>query len=168
MPLDPLYIPTRQAVLDSMRLTDAVNTPAMTAVDNAIKSARVRFYKALGAARATAISGYAHADAPTSENDIVRANAEGLELKMIRMELLRTMPTAMLDSGAGRDRWNTEGILNDPGIANDAEINRLESEIATGLADLEGDDEEDDSGLGVATIGPECPTFIYDSIRNTG
>lgn len=125
-------------------------------VSDAVQKARLAFYDRLGTSRVGAISGYDRESPPTTANGLVRAKAEMCELLLIRRDLLRSMPTFLLDPTASREVWNEEGLLRGRSTKEvQAEIESLTVEIEGYLASL-GGDTDSAGGINVSVIG-ECP-----------
>lgn len=166
MAVAPLYIASMDLLKQRLRMTGASQTDCLAMIESAVQEARMQIFGALGSARAIEITSYANEDNPTTDNAIIRLRANAVELAMVKINLLRALPTLFFDNdGSKKEVWNEEGIprrTSERYIRD--EIARLESEIATGLSAMADPTEE--QGIVRATlIEPSCkPTPPGNSI----
>jgi len=136
----PLFLVDEATLKAKLRLSavpaSALDTEAI--IDEAILRARVRFYRELGTARTNAIVALTFTETPTTEDEVIRALANTVEVKMVYCELLRLLPNTFMDaSGDVNQRWNEEAPTRERGsfeISN--ELRHCEGEIANGLQEL--------------------------------
>lgn len=139
---NPVFIASTTTLKAQLRLTGAAQPDALAMIDTGIMQARIYLYRVLGAARVTAIQAYGFNENATTDNEISRLKANNAELALVRMNLLRTMPTLFMDaSGVKREAWNEEGFArrsNQREVQD--EIDRLQLDIDTWLTELAADD----------------------------
>lgn len=125
-----------------LRLTAAAQTDTLAMIDRAVEEARIEFIYGLGEARVTAILAIAYAENATTLAALVRTKANNVEVSMVRLRLLRDLPTLFQDaSGAQNQDWNETSPYSKKSDTA-LEIARLESEVAAGLDFLAGEEEE--------------------------
>lgn len=109
-------------------------------IEEAIRAARVFFYRRLSIDRITEIANFVQEMNPVTNDGVIRQLAEITELKAIRYELLRTMPTLFYDSApTTQQMWNEEGMLR--GTKPDEremEMRRLEADLEQSINLLGG------------------------------
>ena len=139
-----------------LRLSEVVDGDALAMIEEAVRTARIRFYDSLDAARVAVIVAINLEDAPTTDNGILRQKAAVCEAKIVRLELLRTLPHMAVEAlPADEQAWNQEGFLRDSRPSEiEREVKRLEEEIGTFLNDLAGE-EPAPSALNVTSLGPD-------------
>lgn len=136
----PLFVADEATLKAALRLSavpaSATDTEAI--FDQAILRARVRFYRELGTARTNTIVALPFTDLPTTDDQVVRALANTLEVKMVYCELLRLLPNTFMDaSGDVNTRWNEEAPTRERGgFELSDELKRCENEITNGLQEL--------------------------------
>lgn len=152
--LDPLFIPTREALLQRLKLSGAGDADVQAVIDQAIRQVRVGFLQRLGTTRTAEVVAYNHADVPATDNEFMRARAEQAEEAWVRWKLLMVLPTIWMEAqGSTRDRWNEEPLTRDISreMFND-ELARLSTLVEEILAELGG--APDDKGINAFVIGP--------------
>lgn len=136
----PLFIADEATLKTKLRLSavpaSATDTEAI--FDEAILRARVRFYRELGVARTNIIVALPFTDTPVTEDEVIRALANTVEVKMVYCELLRLLPNTFMDaSGDVNSRWNEEAPTRERGgFEMSDELRRCEDEIRNGLQEL--------------------------------
>lgn len=144
MAVAPLFIASMTVLKDALRLGGTVQAGGLAMIDQAVKDVRVRFYGRLTAARITTIKLANTVDAPATDAELLRALADSVEVRWVRLHLLRVMPALFMDGSGGRQQqWNDEGAF----VARrqtDSEVERLEAELELDLAKLAGDDDLDE------------------------
>jgi len=142
MSITPLFISSMAVLKARLRLTAAAQSDTLAVLDRAVEETRIEFIYALGESRVTAILAIAYTENATTQAALVRTKANNVEASMVRLRLMRELPSLFMDaSGAQNQDWNETSPFarrNDT----DKEIARLESEIAEGLAFLSGEAEE--------------------------
>jgi hypothetical protein len=106
----------------------------------AVKKARIKIYQQLGTSTVASLVALPSEDNPTTESGIQRSAANRVEFLLVRLDMLRSLPVLFMDASASsREVWNQEPLARqNPGSpALEAEIRRVESEIATLFATLE-------------------------------
>lgn len=137
---NPLFIADEATLKAKLRLsavpTSATDTESI--FDEAILRARVRFYRELGVARTNTIVALPFSETPTTEDQVIRALANTVEVRMVYAELLRLLPNTFMDaSGDVNHRFNEEAPLRERGgFELGEELRRIESAIANGLQEL--------------------------------
>lgn len=141
MAVAPLFVASMDAVRARLRLSGVADaSDAMDAIDEAVRVVRTNIYARLGLTRVGELVGYSSTDTPTTENEILRTVAEGMEVKWVRYELLGTLPVLFMDGSGQREQaWNDEGAFRPGGPAGaEGERRRLMAEIDRALDLLSG------------------------------
>lgn len=128
----------------SLRLSGIPENPDFDSsfiLEDAIRGARVEFYRRLTVERVTELMSFAHADEPTNLPQTYRACAELLEVKIVLLKLLPRLRNFIQEAtGSSEDAFNREGLLRDlSGEAFTERIAELRSEIESDFAFLVGD-----------------------------
>jgi hypothetical protein len=153
----PLFVADLATLTSKLRLTGVASGDSGTPlIDEGILQARNEIYLRLGASTIATIQATAFTDNPTTADQYTRSLANSVEVKMVRLRLMRSMPMMFID-GTGGDAMN---ILHDEAPYRDtsafdlrAEMNMLEAEIDSDLAILTGAD-ADGSPNKAFSIGP--------------
>lgn len=157
MAVAALFAPSMTAIKTALRLEGAATASALAVIDQAVRDVRIEIYRRLSATRVTAILLTADTDAPTTDAQIVRCLATSVEIKWVRLLLLRRLPTVFIDSsGMKQQAWNDEAGFRAATTNLQKEIERLEAEIDADLEALSGDvDIDDKSAFNVSCLGPD-------------
>lgn len=136
----PLFIVDEATLKAKLRLSavPASATDTESIFDEAILRARVKFYRELGPVRTNQIVALTFTELPTTDDEVIRALANTIEVKMVYCELLRLLPNTFMDaSGDTNSRWQEEAPTRERGNfeLND-ELRRCEDEINSGLQEL--------------------------------
>lgn len=109
----------------------ASSTDTLAIVDDAIADARLEFYRRLGRSRIAKILQTAETASPDTDDEVVRSLAAKTEVRLVRVRLLRDLPSAFMDaSGDINKRWNEEAPFRErPTSDREREIRRLLEEI---------------------------------------
>ena len=150
----PMFV-TLARMKQSLRLSGVPDNAAFDAsliLDDAIRGARVEFYRRLDIDRVQELIGFAHADEPTNLAQTYRACAELLEVKIVLLKLLPRLRNFIQEAtGASEDAYNREALLRDlSGEGFTERIAELRSEIDSDFAFLEGD----------TPLGEEAPAAV--------
>lgn len=159
MAVEPLFVADMDTLKSRLRLSGAAQDDALAQIDQAVEDVRVGFYddvQGLGVTQVTTLLAIDYAENATTAEDLLRTRANNLEVTWVRLLLMRRMPTLFMDaSGSTLDTWNEEPLTRKSGRDLSAEIKRLESEVAVGLAYLGAGDDDDVGLLGVTVFEPE-------------
>lgn len=136
--VQPLFVRTKDDLLKALRLSQVPDTnDAKFQIDEAIRNARVNFYTALGATIVNATKAMPFSTQPSTTEEISRALASTVEVKMVRAELMRVMPLMFMDGANTVQSWNQEAAFREGSyLQTKAELTRLENEIREGLTML--------------------------------
>lgn len=136
--VQPLFVRTKDDLLKALRLSQVPDTnDAKFQIDEAIRNARVNFYTALGADLVAATKAKPFSTQPSTADEISRALASSVEVKMVRAELLRVMPVMFMDGANTVQAWNQEPAFREGSyLQTKSELTRLENEIREGLTML--------------------------------
>jgi hypothetical protein len=155
MVTSPLFGVALADLKTRLRLTGVETTSdAEQVIDEAILTVRMGFQRRLNFARIAEIEAFSSTANPDDEQETLHALARVTQVKWVRKELLRTLPTLFMDaSGEARDAWNEEAPFRQSGPSErDVEVARLDSEIEANLQILAGEDQ----------IGDEETIQVYD------
>lgn len=159
---NPLFVADLATLKASLRLTNVPSTSgdALAILDECILKARLSFYRRLGEQRVGVLVGYTYDPNPASKEQILRALANVVEVKLTYVELLRRLPNQFMDaSGDANRRWDEEAPFRERGpTAAEKEISRLLDEIEEDMEMLNAEE-----GLGDEVqykVFDGTPTFI--------
>jgi len=168
----PLFVADEATLKSALRLSavpaSALDTEAI--IDEAILRARLRFYRDLGTARTNALVALPYTVTPTTDDEVLRALANTVEVKMVKCQLLRDLPNTFMDaSGDVNARWNEEAPTRERGSfeLND-ELARCEQEIVAALVDLADTSGLDCDEVQVIDGTPDCQTSFPTNTPRVG
>lgn len=155
MTITPVFADSLARLKQSLRLSGVVDGDGEIIIEDAVSSARTQLYNYLGLSQVNTLLTTALIDNPTTPEQINRSLAARIETKMVRRELLRTMPSLFMNGiSVSRKAWNEEGLTRDASALDiEAETQRLSEEINSGLALLAGASPPA-STINVSVIGP--------------
>jgi hypothetical protein len=168
----PLFVATEAALKSALRLSavpaTALDTEAV--IDEAILRARLRFYRDLGADRTNELVALVYTDQPTTEEEVLRALANTVEVKMVKCQLLRDLPNTFMDaSGDVNARWQEEAPTRERGGYDlEEELSRCENEIVAALVDLAAPNAVDCDEVQVFDGTPDCQTSFPTNTPRVG
>lgn len=153
---DPLFVADLATLKQLLRLTGvpASATDTLAILDEAILRARLAFYRRLGEQRVGVLAALTFEPNPTTSDEVIRALANTVEVKLVYQELLRRLPNAWMDaSGDINRRWNEEAPFRER-TSFDAkeEILRLHNEIEEDMQMLAAEE----------AVGEESDLRAYD------
>lgn len=156
---NPLFVADLNALKGKLRLAQLPTSSAANDIlDEVILVARTDFYRRLGPTRVGQLLAISFNENPTTEDEVLRALANVVEVKLVRCHLLRRLPTAFMDaSGQVNKTWNEEAPVRELGVLQaQEEIERCQQEIERDMELLEGEQ----------TIGDECRVKSFDGTPN--
>lgn len=168
----PLFVASETVLKAALRLSavpaTALDTEAI--IDEAILRARLRFYRDLGATRTNELAALVFTELPTTDEEVLRALANTVEVKMVKCQLLRDLPNTFMDaSGDVNSRWNEEAPTRERGGGEfEDELRRCESEIVAALVDLASPDAVDCDEVQVIDGTPDCQTAFPTNTPRIG
>lgn len=167
----PLFVPTHADLRLKLRLTGIeIGTDAEAIIDEALLAARLRFITRLTLGRVTSLLATAYTATPTTEAQYLRLLAAVTEVKIVRLELLDSLPSAFMDAAGNlQKRWNEEAPFRETGVSMlEAIRERLEAEIEEAMELLAGEDlAGEDSSIQTWDGAPDIETpSIGDSLRS--
>lgn len=145
---NPLFVPSYASLLKKLRLSaiaaDPIPQDVIDIVDEAIINARMSFIERLSIPRIDKIvaDGGSYTTTPSTNQAFLLTLAASTEVKLVRCELLYTLPQAYMDaSGDLLKRWNVEAPFREMDVR-DAEAARLalDAQIEKAMEFLEGQD----------------------------
>ena len=137
--VEPLFNPNMDMLRAALRLSKlAPDNDALKMIDRAVLDARGMFYGALGQSGIDNINSVSFTLSPKTPAEHVRVFAAGVEIKAVRLELMRSMPTMFVDGATPIQTWNEEGAFRDASTLRlRDEIKRLTEDVSNGLAQLQ-------------------------------
>lgn len=168
----PLFVADEDTLKSALRLSavpaSALDTEAI--IDEAILRARLRFYRDLGAARTNELVALPFTDQPTTEDEVLRALANTVEVKMVKCQLLRDLPNTFMDaSGDVNHRWQEEAPTRERGgFELEEELKRCEEEIIAALTDLAAPATLDCDEVQTFDGTPDCQTSFPTNTPRVG
>lgn len=173
MDTKPMFIESTEVLLSSLRLSGLEDKPdgdANSLVEQAIQSSVVRFYSELTVDRIGEIKAVQYVPNPSTVDQSVRLLANLTEQRLVKLDLMATMPHRFLDGGGSvRQDWNEEAPLLDDSEERAIQRRRLEKQIADAFPVLAGDTALTDNPskkIRASTLGPANskytgPTNVY-------
>lgn len=153
MPTTPLFVADLDTLKGKLRLSGIeAGTDAENMLDEAVLTVRAGFFREIGQERVGIIQAITFVADPTTNEQALRATANVCEVKWVRAEVLRTMPTVFQDSSAeAANIFQTEALFRDTSDQQiETQRRHLMSEIEDHLDLLRGDEligDSADSGL---------------------
>src|SRR6185436_20608698 len=134
---NPLFVADLATLKERLRLSGVPAAASDThgIIDECVLRARLAFYRRLGESRVTELLAISYTVDPTTENGVLRALANSVEVDLVRCELMQRLPMAFMDaSGDINKRWNEEAPFRersplDPGSLLKSLKNRLEEDF---------------------------------------
>lgn len=166
---DPRFVADLDTLKEKLRLTKLpADSAANALLDEAILCARMEFYRRLGKVRVDALLDITFNENPESEDEVLRALANSVEVKLVRVRLMRSLPVLFKDSsGDANTAWNEEAPFREGGMSStDKEIKRIEAEIEEDFQMLNVEESQGaESNWRVFDGSPECkPPRPGDSV----
>lgn len=153
-----LFAASDDAIKARLRLSSVPvsSTDTLAIIAEAISWTRLEFYRRLGRDQVNDLSALTEVASPSTNDEVRRALATLIEVKLVRLYLLRELPNAFMDaSGDLNKRWNEEAPFRErPRSDREREITRLIDEIEQSMQLLAEDGEE--------SPGDERTIFAYD------
>lgn len=152
---NPLFVSDLATLKEKLRLAELPTVSAANPIlDEVILVSRLEFLRRLGEARVGVLIALPFTENPLTEDESVRALANTTEVKLVRCELLRRLPTAFMDaSGEVNKSWNEEAPVRELGAMEvESEISRCQEEIEKDMQILSGQND----------IGNECEVQAWD------
>ena len=116
MAVTPLFVADLDLLKSKLRLSGAQEGDATEVIAQAVLDARTEFYHILGSFLVNSLVSVTPTDTPSTDDELNRTLAESTEVLMVRVNLMRVLPTMFLDSaGSAHKAWNEEGITRDSG-----------------------------------------------------
>lgn len=174
MATQPLFVGSSAELKANLRLSGLDQRPDSDAnelLEQALRSAIVRFYSELSEAKIAEIQATAFTEQPTSKAEAVRMLASLTEIRLVRAEAMRLFSVRFADGAGGyRQDWNEEAPLIDNISERDKEINHLLAQVEDAFGILSGADELEGSlprKTRTTTIGP-CNSNFKGSVALPG
>ena len=174
MAVAPLFVANYATLKSRLRLSgvpedDAVDASMM--IDEAVRTARVRFYRDLSEARIAQILTYTEIDNPTTTNQVIRLCASQCEVKIVYVDLLSRLRAMFLDNSAEAGlALQAESILRDASSEEiEARFLRLNNDIEADMDLLRGTTEVgEEETMKITTMEPDYTNPLPgDSVFNT-
>jgi len=136
----PLFVADMEALRKKLRMENVtLGDPAYDLLEEAVLRVRVGFIRQLTRARVVVLVGYTFSETPTDDDQVLRALANTTEVKWVRMELLRTLPSQFLDGNSAEAVFEEEAPFRmTDEVMRRSEIKRLEKEITDDMDLLSG------------------------------
>ena len=167
--VEPLFNPSRLHLTAALRLKNVpAEQNAQDLIDEGIQLAKSGFYRRLGAERIAAIRALPFTKNPTTANEHLRLLAATTEVKWVRMELLRIMPTSFMDGNVVDQQWQHEAAFRAASLQrNQQEAQQIRKDIDDAVAILAGlrDISSSSHGQVMAPAPDETPSRPGDTVR---
>lgn len=168
---NPLFLADVPAMQQELKLRGipASGDDALVVLADAILQARLMFHRRLGSTRVGQLVAFNEDyDDPTTNDELLRALAKTVEVKLTWCYLADRLPQNWMDdSGGAWQQYNEQGTFRKMGLRErEEQRERFMREIDEAMAILAGDVElGDDNGVNVTTFSPECPPRLLDTIQ---
>ena len=154
---------TKAEVLENLRMTASSDTDTLTIIDQSISDVRLGFYRRLTPARATEIAAISSVENPTTTNEILRANAESVEINWVLYLLVCKLPTMYIET-----QFPIQNSFDDTPITRDADnlkdfLRCLWNSIEQGLGQLIIPVEENAGAFQASAPGRKVPFILVDN-----
>lgn len=139
----PIFYPTRDAILESVRMPEVcAASGAQPLIDRALLKVRTGIYSRLGETRVTDIASRLYTENPVSADEIERAQAQLIECEWLQAELLGLLTHLISEGGAGGlDQYQDEDPFRlSSQEERDARIEALMESVYSMLDDLGASD----------------------------
>ena len=175
MAVEPVFIATLDDLKSRVRLSDAYHEDALSIIDDAVTTARLRIYDHLGSVRVTEIVALTPTENPATDDELTRTKAEIVEVKLVRRECAKSLPVLFADSSKlSEELWNTDSFLRELGTPTfreqkpriDKLLQVIESDIVKLLNELVAGSEQTDEKILTFLSGPEEPVLLGSSVPN--
>lgn len=170
MAVAPLFVASTDLLKQKLRLSGVgLADSGEPIIEETIQQVRTDIGTRLGLTRIAQIEAIPFVEDPSTADQYTRALANSLEVKMVRLRLMRVLPTMFMDgSGEALEVWNAEAPFRETSQFDlRAEMNMLEEEINSDFGILSGAD-EDGSPNRSMLIGPaEAPPLPFGTIWPT-
>ena len=162
MAVDPLYS-SKADLLLKIRLSTVSSDQTSAAIDLAISTVRLGFFNRLTSARSLEIAGYASSDNPTTENEVLRSNAEVAEALWVTAELMFLLPQMWLEGeNEARQNWNDEALTRDS-VALNKSREKILAQVDDLLGLLEIPVNTDTGAVKSFSVGRPSPYILLDN-----
>lgn len=170
MAVSPVFVASTAVLKSKLRLSGvAATSDADDIIDDVILTVRTRLYKELGASRINSLKAITYVENPETANQLLRAEANIVETKACKAELMRALPMMFMDGNASQGQiYHDEAAFREASqMQLNEERTRLLTDVELGLESLRGssDPGSDQKHLIVATISPDCRPQPGDTIR---
>lgn len=160
---DPLFVADLATLKALLRMTEVPSdsTDALAILNEGILKARLKFYRRLGTARVGQLLSISFVENPTTEDEVLRALANTVEVKLVLCHLLVRLPHVWMDaSGAIDKQWNEEAPVREQAPVELADrLSACQNEIEEDMQVLAGEDQIGDEDLIQTFDGtPDDPT----------
>ena len=136
--IHPLFVPSGASLRAALRLSQVPEgNDGSALIDTAVEAAKVGFFRILGPEKVAALKAIPYTTNPTTSQDVLRVLAANTEVKWVRSQLLRTMPTLFMDGSSVMQTWNDEAAFRQGSVLQTRdELKRLQVEIDSALETL--------------------------------
>lgn len=166
MSVVPLYN-DKDELFKSIKMSGATEEETLRQIDDAISTVRLNIFDAITAERALLIAGYASNQNPTTANEVLRRQAELLEVDWVMYELMPVLPMTYMAGGAKTNyQYNDETLTREQDAIKDFR-DSLYKRIQKAIGKLVAP-EQVVSDVKVASIGPDEDYLIDDHFPGLG
>ena len=167
---ETLFAPNKELLKRNLRLSQVPSTnDAVTMIDSAIQFVRTEFYRHLGQERVESLIAMPYNATPKTPAENIRLLAVQTEVKWVRAQLLRNMPTLFMDSTSKIQAWNEEPAFRETSfLQTERELKRLQTEIDEAMAILKASDLSAAVGrVSMATVNADDSIAPGDTVFKT-
>lgn len=159
---NPLFVADLPTLKSLLRMTEVPSdsTDALAILDEGILRARLQFYRRLGTTRVGQLLAITFEENPTTEDEVLRALANTVEVKLVLCHLLERLPNTWMDaSGDIHKRWNEEAPVRERSPAEIIDqLSSCRDQIEEDMQILAGEEQVGDEELIQTFDGtPDCP-----------
>lgn len=163
---EPLFSPSKNLLKKNLRLSQVPDSnDALTVIDSAIQFVRTEFYRHLGQSKIESLLVMPYNATPKTSAENIRLLAVQTEVKWVRSQLLRNMPTLFMDSTARIQAWNEEAAFRETSfLQTERELKRLQTEIDEALEVLKTSALTASGQISMSTVSPDDSIAPGDTV----
>ena len=167
--VSPLFVPSMSELRRSLRLSAIdSSSDALAMIDSAVETASVTFFRHIGGSKIETLRSAPYTRNPLSALEYLRVLAVSTEIKIVRAQLLRSMPTLFMDGAVVERAWQQEAAFREGStLMHRDELKRLDEEIRQALATLQSAQFSSGGDLATSVISPESSIVPGQTISST-
>jgi len=169
MAVEALFNESYIELLERVRIETATEDQTVALVNMSVSEVRIGFYKTLGSDRVAEIISYPLVENPSTDEEILRADAANIEALWLTYLLIPRLPQLFMAGGHMVNQlFNEEPLTRDAEVSQEF-LDRLKEQIDSGLSDLvEDPDDYQSQTIRASSIGADEPYLLKDQYTAFG